>query len=192
MTNNTTTTTTTTTEFVLPTLITGLTFPVYAFAKPGRAADAARLMGKPSHLSGVTYEEAKAFILGNKLHHAIIKRMVEGTGKQTPHVEGAFLCFDITMNNKEYDHVMYSKIHPQLVDFLNHIKEQGYTKVYANSRLVYHMAQHMGLNVEELNVHQARAQGMMTYVLCKKYGRNKATFALNSLYSGCPVRMVLY
>lgn len=178
--------------FVLPTLIQGLTFPVYAFAKKGRAVDAARLMGKPSHLSGVTYEEAKAFVLNNKFHNAIIKRMVEGTGRQTPVTEGAFLCFDITMSRNEYDHEMYTKVHPQLVQFLEHIKEQGYTKVYANSRLVYHMAQHMGLNVEELNIHQARAQGMMTYVLCKEFGRNNATFALNSLYSGCPVRMVLY
>jgi len=187
-----TTTNNNTTGFVLPTLINGLTFPVYAFAKPGKAAYAARLMGKPSHLSGVTYEEAKAFVLNNKFHHAIIKRMVEGTGRQTPVVEGAFLCFDITTSRDDYNHEMYSKVHPQLVEFITHIKEKGYTKVYANSRLVFNMAQHMGLDVHKMTVNEARAQGMMTYVLCKEYGRNNATFALNSLYSGCPVKMVLY
>lgn len=187
MTNN-----TTTTEFVLPTLIEGLTFPVYAFAKKGRAVDAARLMGKKSHLCQVSYSEIKSFILNNKIHHAIVKRMVEGTGPQKPHAEGAFLSFDISMNNKEYVHDMYVKVHPQLVEFLEHIKEQGYKTVYANSRLVYNMAQHMGLNVKEMDINQARAQGIMTYILCKENGRNNCMFALNSLYSGCPVKMVLY
>lgn len=186
------TTQTTTTAFVPTTIVSGLTFPVYAFAKAGRAVDAARLFGKSSHLCQVSYEEVKALVLGRQYNHTVVQRMVEGTGPQTPRIKGGFVSYEVSMaGNVEYDHAKYPKYHPGLYDFLFEYKKENRI-LYANSRLVLGMARSMGIHTREMSVNDARTKGVMTYVVCSKAGRSRVTFALNSLYSGCPVRMVLY
>lgn len=182
----------TTTTTTVTTLVPGLMFPVYAFSKEGRAADAARLLNKTSHLCGVTYEEIKALVLERQYSHAVVQRMVEGTGPQTPRNKGGFVSYDVSMGGgAPYEHQKYVKYHPGLYKFLLEYKKTNRV-LYANSRLVFSMAHTMGIDTRGMTVDEARSQGIMTYIVCNKKGRNRVTFALNSLYSGCPVRMVLY
>lgn len=154
-------------------------FPVFAFAKPGRATLAAKAFKKSHHFCDVTFKDAIDTL--SHLNHAQIKRIIEQVGQegiQSPVYEKyVFVTHHMNYGTKNY------KI-DQIVGFARYCLANKKT-VYTGNSLVFDVMTDVGVKVflrKDRNIVLDR--GAEHVFICNPGQNHYSKLMLASLFSG--------